>query len=169
MQTREAIFLGDNCPDTKINIIQINQNHIKVTCFRTSLEQIFTVHFWQKHKSRDNKRKEGVILSFSYFTTLLLKLIYQLGDYFKDLTRFIFKTLPNICDGEKPLANLEAFVFKFSDLSKFWTSWKKSIIWTNYFYYFFFHVRQHSVRKKCPYSELFWFVFSPNAWKYGPE
>ena len=42
---REAIFLGDNCPDTKINIIQINQNHIKVTCFRTRLEQIFTVHF----------------------------------------------------------------------------------------------------------------------------
>ena len=103
---REAILLGDNYPDTKINIIQINQNNIKVTCFRTRLEQIFTVHFWQKHKSRDNKRKEGVILSFSFFTTLLLKLIYQPGNYFKDLTRFIFKTLPNICDGEKPLCHM---------------------------------------------------------------
>ena len=25
------------------------------------------------------------------------------------------------------------------------------------------------LRKKCPYSELFWSVFSPNAGKYGPE
>ena len=25
------------------------------------------------------------------------------------------------------------------------------------------------LRKKCPYSELFWFVFSPNAEKYGLE
>ena len=24
------------------------------------------------------------------------------------------------------------------------------------------------LRKKCPYSELFWSIFSPNAGKYGP-
>ena len=28
---------------------------------------------------------------------------------------------------------------------------------------------QQSLRKNCPYSELFWFVFSPNVGKYGPE
>ena len=26
-----------------------------------------------------------------------------------------------------------------------------------------------TLRKKCPYSELFWSVFSPNVGKYGPE
>ena len=26
-----------------------------------------------------------------------------------------------------------------------------------------------SLRKKCPYTELFWSAFSPNAVKYGPE
>ena len=25
------------------------------------------------------------------------------------------------------------------------------------------------LRKECPYSELFWSVFSPNAGKYGPK
>ena len=34
-------------------------------------------------------------------------------------------------------------VCKFSDLPMFWISWKKCIIWTNYFYYFSFHVRRH--------------------------
>ena len=27
----------------------------------------------------------------------------------------------------------------------------------------------HPLREKCPYSEFFWFVFTPNAGKYGPE
>ena len=26
-----------------------------------------------------------------------------------------------------------------------------------------------ALREKCPYSEFFWSVFSPNAGKYGPE
>ena len=26
-----------------------------------------------------------------------------------------------------------------------------------------------ALREKCPYFELFWFVSSPNAGKYGPE
>ena len=26
-----------------------------------------------------------------------------------------------------------------------------------------------TLREKCPYSEFFWSVFSPNAGKYGPE
>ena len=25
------------------------------------------------------------------------------------------------------------------------------------------------MREKCPYSDFFWSVFSPNAGKYGPE
>ena len=25
-----------------------------------------------------------------------------------------------------------------------------------------------TLREKCPYSEIFWSVFSPNAGKYGP-
>ena len=32
-----------------------------------------------------------------------------------------------------------------------------------------FSIRQPSLRKKCPYSELSWSEFSPNAEKYGPE
>ena len=28
---------------------------------------------------------------------------------------------------------------------------------------------EHCVRKKYPYSEFFWSVFSSNAGKYGPE
>ena len=31
------------------------------------------------------------------------------------------------------------------------------------------YVKLQTLRKKCPYSELFWFVFSPNVEKYGPE
>ena len=27
----------------------------------------------------------------------------------------------------------------------------------------------HTLHKKCPYSELFWSIFSPNAGKCGPE
>ena len=27
----------------------------------------------------------------------------------------------------------------------------------------------HSLLENCPYSELFWSLFSPNAGKYGPE
>ena len=41
---------------------------------------------------------------------------------------------------------------------------------------FYFHFRNNlfiqsikPLRKKSPYSELFWFVFSPNPEKYGPE
>ena len=30
-------------------------------------------------------------------------------------------------------------------------------------------VKLLTLREKCPYSELFWSVFSPNAGKYGPE
>ena len=34
----------------------------------------------------------------------------------------------------------------------------------------FFHKGEKvTLREKCPYSELFWPVFSPNAGKYGPE
>ena len=29
--------------------------------------------------------------------------------------------------------------------------------------------KESPLREKCPYSELFWSVFSPNAGKYGPE
>ena len=28
---------------------------------------------------------------------------------------------------------------------------------------------ESSLSKKCPYSELLWAVYSPNAEKYGPE
>ena len=38
--------------------------------------------------------------------------------------------------------SLQAFVCKFSDLPKFWITWKKCIIWT-YWLYFSFHVQQH--------------------------
>ena len=31
------------------------------------------------------------------------------------------------------------------------------------------NILQGSLRKKCPYSELFWSIFSPNEGKYGPE
>ena len=27
----------------------------------------------------------------------------------------------------------------------------------------------HTLHKNCPYSELFWSIFSPNAGKWGPE
>ena len=29
-------------------------------------------------------------------------------------------------------------------------------------------LRSLPLREKCPYSEIFWYVFSPNAGKYGP-
>ena len=36
--------------------------------------------------------------------------------------------------------------------------------------HFIFHlVMLYLLRKKYPYSELFWFAFSPNVQKYGPE
>ena len=30
-------------------------------------------------------------------------------------------------------------------------------------------IKNNTLRRKCPYSEFFWSVFSPNAGKYEPE
>ena len=37
--------------------------------------------------------------------------------------------------------SLEAFICKFSGLTKFWISWNKCIIWANHF--FFFHIQRY--------------------------
>ena len=44
------------------------------------------------------------------------------------------------------------FVCKFSDLLMFWISWKKCIIWTNYFFYFSFHLRRHYQNENFHFS-----------------